>query len=45
VHQLDASKKTFVPIKGAGGVSAARNTLEGKYAWSWAQNIWSDMLG
>jgi sulfite dehydrogenase len=34
-----------VPIKGAGGVSAARNTLEGKYAWSWAQNIWSDMLG
>jgi sulfide dehydrogenase [flavocytochrome c] flavoprotein subunit len=45
VHQLDASKKTFVAIKGAGGVSAARNTLEGKYAWSWAQNIWSDMLG
>jgi hypothetical protein len=42
---LDASKKTFVPIKGAGGVSAARNTLEGMYAWAWAQNIWSDMLG
>lgn len=45
VHELDASRKVFVPIKGAGGVSAARNTLEGKYAWSWAQNIWSDMLG
>ncbi len=45
VHELDAAKKTFVAIKGAGGVSAARNTLEGKYAWSWAQNIWSDMLG
>ena len=45
VHQLDAGKKTFVPIKGAGGVSAARNTLEGKYAWSWAQNIWADALG
>ena len=29
----------------AGGVSAARNTLEGKLAWSWAQNIWSDTLG
>jgi sulfite dehydrogenase len=34
-----------VPIKGAGGLSAARNTLEAKYAWAWAQNIWSDMLG
>jgi sulfide dehydrogenase [flavocytochrome c] flavoprotein chain len=45
VHQLDAEKKTFVAIKGAGGVSAARNTLEGKYAWSWAQNIWADALG
>jgi sulfite dehydrogenase len=45
VHELDASKKTFVVVKGAAGVSAARNTLEGKYAWSWAQNIWSDALG
>jgi NADH dehydrogenase FAD-containing subunit len=45
VHELDAAKKTFVPIKGAGGVSSARNTLEGKLAWSWAQNIWSDTLG
>ncbi len=45
VHQLDASKKTFEVVKGASGVSAARNTLEGKYAWAWAQNIWSDMLG
>ena len=45
VHELDASKKTFVPIKGAGGVSSARNTLEGVYAWAWAQNIWADMLG
>jgi NADPH-dependent 2,4-dienoyl-CoA reductase/sulfur reductase-like enzyme len=45
VHQLDASKKTFVAIKGAGGLSAARNELEGRYAWAWAQNIWADMLG
>ena len=45
VHELDASKKTFVVVKGAAGVSAARNTLEGKYAWAWAQNIWSDTLG
>lgn len=45
VHELDAAKKTFVAIKGAGGVSAARNTLEGRHAWAWAQNIWADMLG
>lgn len=45
VHELDADKKTFVAIKGAGGLSAARNELEGAYAWAWAQNIWSDMLG
>jgi sulfite dehydrogenase len=45
VHQLDPEKKTFLAIKGAGGVSSARNTLEAKYAWAWAQNIWSDMLG
>ena len=30
---------------GAGGVSAARNELEGKYGWAWAQNIWQDTLG
>ncbi len=45
VHALDADKKTFVAVKGAGGLSAARNTLEAKYAWAWAQNIWADMLG
>ncbi len=45
VYQLDASKKTFTPVKGAGGVSAARSDLEGRYAWGWAQNIWSDTLG
>lgn len=45
VHELDASRKTFVAIKGAGGLSASRNELEARYAWAWAQNIWSDMLG
>jgi sulfite dehydrogenase len=44
VHQWDAAQSTIVPVKGAGGVSAARNELEGKYAWAWAQNIWADML-
>jgi len=45
VYQLDASKKTFMTVKGAGGVSGARSELEGRYAWGWAQNIWSDTLG
>ena len=29
---------------GSGGVSAARNELEGKVAMGWAKNIWADML-
>jgi sulfite dehydrogenase len=44
VHQWDSAQSTVIPVKGAGGVSAARNELEGKYAWAWAQNIWADML-
>jgi len=45
VHQWDAAAKTIQPVKGAGGVSSARNELEGDFAWSWAQNIWADTLG
>ena len=45
VHQYDAGQNTIIPVKGAGGVSAARSELEGQYAWSWARNIWADMLG
>ena len=44
IHQYDAATKTVQPIKGAGGVSAARNELEGKVAIGWAKNIWADML-
>jgi len=44
VHQWDGGKKTLIPVQGAGGVSTARNTLESGLAWSWAQNIWADML-
>ena len=44
VHQYDAGQKTIIPVKGAGGVSSARNELEGQYGWSWARNIWADML-
>lgn len=45
VHQYDAKDKTFKPVPGSGGVSAAANQVEGKLALSWAQNIWNDMLG
>lgn len=45
VHQYDATEKTFKPVAGSGGVSAAANQIEGRYALSWADNIWNDMLG
>ena len=44
VHQYDAATKLVQPVKGAGGVSTARNEIEGKIALGWAQNIWADML-
>ena len=44
VHQYDAAEKTFKAVPGSGGVSAASNALEGRYAMGWAQNIWADML-
>jgi sulfide dehydrogenase [flavocytochrome c] flavoprotein subunit len=44
VHQYDAKDKTFKTVPGSGGVSAAANQIEGRYALSWAQNIWDDML-
>ena len=45
VHQYDAADKTFKPVAGSGGVSAAASQIEGRYALSWADNIWIDMLG
>ena len=45
VHQYDPQKRTFEPVPGAGGVSAAPSELEGTYAQAWAANIWMDMLG
>jgi sulfide dehydrogenase [flavocytochrome c] flavoprotein subunit len=44
VHQYDAADKTFKTVPGSGGVSAAANQIEGRYALSWADNIWNDML-
>jgi sulfite dehydrogenase len=45
VHQYDAVEKAFKTVPGSGGVSAGANQLEGRYALSWADNIWNDMLG
>ncbi len=44
IHHYDAATKTMQPVKGAGGVSAARNEAEAKLAMGWARNIWADML-
>ncbi|MEI7444877.1 MAG: NAD(P)/FAD-dependent oxidoreductase [Burkholderiales bacterium] len=44
VHQYDAADKTFKTVPGSGGVSASANQIEGRYALSWADNIWADML-
>jgi len=45
VHQFDSKENTFKTVPGSGGVSAAANQVEGRYALSWADNIWADMLG
>ena len=44
VHKWDAAQKTVVPVPGAGGLSAARNAQEARYALDWATNIWADTL-
>jgi sulfite dehydrogenase len=44
VHQYDNADKTFKAVAGSGGVSSGPSAQEGRYALSWAQNIWSDML-
>ena len=45
VHRYDAAQKTMLAVAGSGGVSSAASELEGKYAHSWARNIWADTLG
>ena len=44
VHQWDTTQGTLVPVKGSGGVSAARSEAEGTFAWNWARTIWADSL-
>lgn len=45
VHAYDAQQKTFVTVKGSGGVSEAPSQMEGRFAEGWARNIWADTLG
>lgn len=42
VHEWDGT--TLSPVKGSGGVSAARTEAEATYAWNWARTIWADTL-
>jgi NADPH-dependent 2,4-dienoyl-CoA reductase/sulfur reductase-like enzyme len=44
VHQYDKDKKTVLAVPGSGGVSSAMSEIEGRYAFSWAKNIWADTL-
>ncbi|MFN7087299.1 MAG: FCSD flavin-binding domain-containing protein [Burkholderiales bacterium] len=44
LHHYDAGQKTFVPVKGAGGISAQASEAEALFAWGWAKNIWADSL-
>jgi sulfide dehydrogenase [flavocytochrome c] flavoprotein subunit len=45
VHEWDPGQATLIPVKGAGGVSAARSAEEATLAWTWARTIWADSLG
>jgi hypothetical protein len=44
VHEYVAAEKTYKPVAGSGGLSAAPSEQEGRYAWNWARTIWSDTL-
>jgi NADPH-dependent 2,4-dienoyl-CoA reductase/sulfur reductase-like enzyme len=45
VHRYDASQKTLVSVKGAGGLSPAISPREAEFAMGWARSIFSDALG
>jgi sulfite dehydrogenase len=42
VHEWSDAQGTLIPVKGAGGVSAARSEAEATYTWNWARTIWAD---
>ena len=45
VHKYDTTERTFEPVPGAGGVSAATSEAEAGYAEAWARNIRADSFG
>jgi sulfide dehydrogenase [flavocytochrome c] flavoprotein chain len=45
VHRYVTEKKTMEIVLGSGGLSPGPSEIEGQYAFAWARNIWSDMLG
>jgi sulfide dehydrogenase [flavocytochrome c] flavoprotein subunit len=45
VHRYDSAQKTFLPVEGAGGLSAESNALEAQYGEAWARNIRADSFG
>ncbi|GAB4561579.1 MAG: NAD(P)/FAD-dependent oxidoreductase [Rhizobacter sp.] len=44
LYEYIAAEKTYKPVAGAGGVSAAPNEVEGGFAWDWARSTWADTL-
>jgi NADPH-dependent 2,4-dienoyl-CoA reductase/sulfur reductase-like enzyme len=45
VYAFDLAARTFKPVAGAGGTSAAPSSAEVDYARAWAGNVWADALG
>lgn len=45
VHAYVEADRTFVPVPGSGGLSAARSAAEAAYATGWAKNIRADSFG
>ena len=45
VHEYVAAQQTFMPVHGAGSLSAAPSEQEAADAWAWARRIWADTLG
>lgn len=47
VHRYVSERRTMETVPGSGGLSASERThwaTEGDHAWSWAEQIWADML-
>jgi len=45
VYAFDDAARTFRPVAGSGGRSAAPSSAEAEFARAWAANVWADTLG